>query len=812
MIQRFAHGRVSCRPCGFLIAGTMPHPFSNVVSDMDLHLPGKTSAAKAEILNRVHRYLYPGRVERMLDGGIDFVPGRREGYRYQDTDGRELLDLHLNGGTFNLGHRNPELCRILVEGLADWDIGNHHFASAPKAALAKALVESAPGRMQYAVLTSSGSEAIDVAIKSARQATGRKRVVALDTGYHGRTGLSGAAGDDQAARYFLSDQPGEFCKVPFNDLDAMRRALSDHDVAAVLLETIPATSGFQLPHDHYLPGVKALCEQFGSLYIADEVQTGLGRTGRMWAVEHWDLVPDILVTGKGLSGGLYPIAAAVLSEPAGRWLNDNGWGHVSTFGGSDLGCLVAVRVLQICSAPATLANANDQADYLLSGLQELAARFPFLEEIRHKGLVMALKFTDETTGLGMMRALYENGIWAIVAGFDQAIIQFKPGLLIEREYCDEVLSRVENACIWFLAALNEIMGGGTASSDDAYLQPVKRLAQQALSHWNLDDAGIDVIKHRENTVFKVTAGDGRCFVLRVHRAGYHSDAALKSELTWMRALRDHGISVPAVVPTRNGKLFVWVGEDPDRRQCDLFEWIEGRLFNDLGRVERGMKVELCERYERLGALAARLHTQAVHWQPPADFVRHSWDENGLLGEQPLWGRFWEHPVITPGQKREILQARLVLQEFLKKFGKSPDKYGLIHADFLPENILVHAGEMNLIDFDDCGYGWHLFEMATSLFPQINQPFFDDLVTAFVAGYRSERDLSEADLEVFPAFLMMRGFTYLGWLLTRGQDMKYGDRLAQEIVNGLVKFIPELMQELTPFQRLMVGLMARLRGG
>jgi len=530
---------------------------------MALTLPDKASAVKKEILTRAHRHLYPGRIERMLDGGIDFVPGRREGYRYWDTDGRELLDLHLNGGTFSLGHRNPELCRILADGLADWDIGNHHFATAPKAELAEALVNSAPGEMQYVVLTSSGSEAIDVAIKSARWATGRKRIVALDSGYHGRTGLSGAAGADEAARYFLSDEPAEFIKVPFNDLDAMRRALGNRDVAAVLMETIPATSGFPLPNNDYLSGVKTLCEEFGTLYVADEVQTGLGRTGRLWGVEHWGVAPDILVTGKGLSGGLYPIAAAILSEPAGRWLIDNGWGHVSTYGGADIGCVVAAHTLKICSDPSTLANVNVQAEYLLAGLQLLAERFPFLEEIRHKGLVMGLKFTDESTGLGMMRALYENGVWAIVAGFDESVIQFKPGLLIDRAYCDEVLLRVENACVWFLQAMNEIMGGGNNSSDDAHLQPIIQLARLALSHWRLDGADLDVIKHRENTVFKVTATDGRFFVLRVHRRGNNSDAAVQSELMWMGALRDAGIATPAVVPAKNGELFVHVGEESD---------------------------------------------------------------------------------------------------------------------------------------------------------------------------------------------------------------------------------------------------------
>jgi len=777
---------------------------------MALTYPDKTSAVKAEILTRTHRHLYPGRIERMLDGGIDFVPGRREGYRLWDTDGRELLDLHLNGGTFSLGHRNPELCRILADGLADWDVGNHHFASAPKAELAETLVNSAPGRMQYVVLTSSGSEAIDVAIKSARWSTARRRIVALDSGYHGRTGLSGAAGDDETARYFLSDTPGEFSKVPFNDLDAMRDALHKRDVAAVLMETIPATSGFPLPDDDYLAGVKSLCEEFGTLYVADEVQTGLGRTGRLWGVEHWGVEPDILVTGKGLSGGLYPIAAAVLSEPAGRWLTDNGWGHVSTFGGSDIGCLVAMHALKTCSDPATLANVNVQADYLLAGLQTLAVRFPFLEEIRHKGLVIGLKFTDRSTGFGMMRALYENGVWAIVAGFDESVIQFKPGLLIDRDYCDEVLLRVEHACVWFLQAVNEIMGGGTYAADDARLQPIVQLAQLALSHWGLTGANLDVLKHRENTVFKVTAADDRCFVLRVHRPGNNSDADVHSELTWMRALRNDGIATPAVIPAENGDLFVHVGEGSESRQCDLLEWLPGTLFNDLGRVEKGMRDEFCDRYRQLGKLAARVHIQSENWQRPAGFERRSWDVDGLLGDQPIMGPFLEHPALSKGQRREIIKARLVLTEFLKKFGKTRENYGLIHADFLPENILVHDGMLTLIDFDDCGFGWYLFEMATSLFPQINQPFFDDLVAAYTQGYRSERDLSDADLELLPAFLMIRGFTYLGWLHARGQDVKYADRMAEEIIDGLLRFIPELMQELTPVQRVVVNAMALLR--
>ena len=768
--------------------------------------PQDISAEKEEILRLTHEYLYPGRVERLLDGGIDFVPGRREGYRYWDVDGRELLDLHLNGGTFSLGHRNPELIRILADGLAEWDVGNHHFGSGPKAELARVLVESAAGRMKYVVLTCGGSEAIDVAIKSARRATGRKRIVAIDAGFHGRTGLAGAAGDDEVARYFLSDKPDEFIKVPFNDLGAMRAALQGSDVAGVLMETIPATCGFPLPDDDYLPGVRALCDEFDTLYIADEVQTGLGRTGTLWAVDQWGVEPDILVTGKGLSGGLYPVSATLLNARAGEWLADNGWGHVSTFGGSDLGCLVAKRVVEICSNPATLENVNKQSRYLVAGLQLLAARFPFLETVRHRGLVMGLKFADESTGLGMMRALFENGVWAFVAGFDQSVVQFKPGLLVDKEYCDELLKRVEDACIWFLRAMTEVLSGGSGPPDEALIEPIRRVAGHALESWGISNGVLQLVKHRENTVFRVTDDDGRCFALRAHQAGLHTDDALRSELTWMRALRDDGFPVPRVLPTSDGELFAVVGAGNDAIRCSLLEWVDGKLMNDLGRAEQGMQAELCDRYRRLGALAARLHNHSQSWRPPPGFVRHCWDEDGLLGNQPRMGRFWDHPALTPQQRREFLKARIVLRGLLKKLGKHESNYGLIHADFLPDNIIVNEDQLTLIDFDDSGYGWHLYEMGTALLPQTKQPFFDDIVAAYLEGYRSERAFSREDEEALPAFLMICGLNYLGWFQKRGENVEHADRLAGEIINGLLEYIPQLMQQLTLVQRIVVSML------
>jgi acetylornithine/succinyldiaminopimelate/putrescine aminotransferase len=404
---------------------------------------GRTPTDKAQVLDRARRFLFPDRVERLAALGVDLVIGRREGYRFWDLDGREFLDFHLNGGTYSLGHRHPELLEVLLDTLGFADVGNHHFANPARAELAERL--AAATGLQYTVFTPSGAEAVDVAIKSARRCTKRRRIVALARGYHGRSGLSGAAGDDTAAADFHSDYPGEFPRVPFNDLAAIERVLGNGDVAAVLMETIPATSGFPIPEPGYLPGVRELCERHGSLYIADEVQTGLGRTGRLWGIDCWGVKPDILVTGKGLSGGLYPVSAAVLSRRAGSWLEQDGWGYVSTFGGAEPGCAVGCRALELCAGAATLENVASIASYLRDGLDALRARYPFFKGIRQQGLVMGLEFDAPDGGMRMTAALYQQGIWAMFAGFDRSVLQFKPGLLIDRAYCDEALGRFEDA-------------------------------------------------------------------------------------------------------------------------------------------------------------------------------------------------------------------------------------------------------------------------------------------------------------------------------------------------------------------------------
>jgi len=402
--------------------------------------------SKSEVLSKSKEFWNPDKTQFWTDAGVDLVIDKREGYFLWDMDGRRLIDLHLNGGTYNLGHRNPEVVGAVGAGMEQFDMGNHHFPSVARTALAEALVRTAPEGLTKVAYASGGGEAIDIALKSARHATQKRKIVSIIKAYHGHTGLAVGAGDDRFAKLFLSDRPEEFVQVPFNDVAAMEQALTGRDVAAVIMETIPATYGFPLPEPGYLEAVKALTERHDALYIADEVQTGLMRTGELWGITKHGIRPDILVTGKGISGGVYPIAAVLLSERAGQWLHQDGFAHMSTFGGAELGCVAALKTLEITTRPEVRSMVHYIADLFGSGLGEIRGRYPdWFTGIRQNGVILGLEFNHPEGAKYVMRRLYENGVWAIFSTLDPRVLQFKPGILMPRDLCEEVLDRVEIA-------------------------------------------------------------------------------------------------------------------------------------------------------------------------------------------------------------------------------------------------------------------------------------------------------------------------------------------------------------------------------
>lgn len=403
-------------------------------------------SGKDEVLAASERYWNPGKTRFWVESGVPLVIGPREGYWLEDLSGRRLIDVHLNGGTYNLGHRHPDVVAAVRDALDHVDIGNHHFPSVLRAALARDLVRTAPPGLTKVAYGSGGGEAVDIALKTARHATGRRRIVSIVKAYHGHTGLAVATGDERFSRLFLADRPDEFGHVPHNDLDAMAAALSGGDVAAVIMETIPATYGFPMPEPGYLAGVKALCERHGTLYIADEVQTGLMRTGELWGITKHGVRPDLMVIGKGLSGGVYPITAVLTAEHCAGWLTEDGFGHISTFGGAELGCVAALTTLEICARPQTRDHVHALAARIRAGLDAIRADQPdWLVGIRQDGLVIGLEFDHPEGAKAVMRELYEAGVWAMFSTLDPRVLQYKPGLLLAADVADLLLERTADA-------------------------------------------------------------------------------------------------------------------------------------------------------------------------------------------------------------------------------------------------------------------------------------------------------------------------------------------------------------------------------
>lgn len=383
-------------------------------------------------------HVNPGKVAVFEAMGVDIVMGERRGSRFQNAfDGRWLYNCHCNGGVFNLGHRNPAVVDAVRGALDALDIGNHHLVSGWRALLAERLAASTGGLLPGVVFGVSGGEAIDLALKVARAHTGRTGIVSAIGGYHGHTGLAMAAGDSEYRDPFGPNLPG-FVQVPFDDLDALDDAVGD-TTAAVILESIPATLGMPIPSRGYLAGVQRLCRERGACFVLDEVQTGLGRTGTMWYFQQDGLEPDIVVTGKGLSGGVYPITATLMTAELHAFFADHPFVHISTFGGAELGCVAALAVLDLVEAPGFLDRVVELGERFERGLAGIDG------ELRRRGLFMGLKLANEGDAMLAARAVIEAGVFAVFANNDTSVLQLLPPLTITDDEADDIIAIVRTA-------------------------------------------------------------------------------------------------------------------------------------------------------------------------------------------------------------------------------------------------------------------------------------------------------------------------------------------------------------------------------
>ncbi|MDB3945814.1 phosphotransferase [Gammaproteobacteria bacterium] len=305
-------------------------------------------------------------------------------------------------------------------------------------------------------------------------------------------------------------------------------------------------------------------------------------------------------------------------------------------------------------------------------------------------------------------------------------------------------------------------------------------AHSALSNWDIKSRDIKLLSQTENIVFKVVGAKSESFVLRLHRPGYHNYRELLSEQQWTEALLDAGLDVPVPRPTREGQPYASVVIGKQHRYVGILEWVDGIPMKNLIDSNPGT-VFIEDSFSLLGEIMARFHNQAVSWDIPPEFSRHSFDADGLVGERPFWGRFWESSVLTSNQKIYLDILRRQIYDLLAKLRRDSRIYSLIHADLHPANIVVEGQRLHVIDFDDSGFGWHYYDIAVALFNYHLEIPIEHLQTAVVSGYRKARSISDEDLSYIPLFMLIRALALIGWYSAR-PEVEAGATTLPQLIN------------------------------
>lgn len=423
-------------------------------------------AGRARDKFRLHEDHLNGQMVKVLRTiGYDRHYVRAQGPYLWDEAGDRYLDLLSGFGTFALGRNHPGVRAALREVIdADWPNLVQLDVSPLSGLLAEALLETAPAGLDKVFFANSGTEAVEAGIKFARAATRRPGIVYVDHGFHGLTLGSLSLNGEPIFKDGFGPLIPECRSVPLDDLDALEAALRRQDVAAFFVEPVQG-KGVNLPSDGYLPEAARLCKKYGTLFVADEIQCGLGRTGKMWAVEHWGVEPDLLLTAKALSGGHVPVGA-VLSR---RWIFDRVFDrmdravvHGSTFGKNNLAMAAGLATLQALRDERLVENAAARGAQLRAGLERLAERYEFVKSVRGRGLMLAIEFgapkslklraawsllSRANPGLFCQMVLIplfkEHRVLAQVAGHDTPVIKLLPPLVVSEADCAYALEALD---------------------------------------------------------------------------------------------------------------------------------------------------------------------------------------------------------------------------------------------------------------------------------------------------------------------------------------------------------------------------------
>lgn len=418
--------------------------------------PQHPEALLDEVRSKYREFVNPG-LERLMSFAGFGLEWEAEGCYLYDAEGKQYLDCLGSYGVFSLGHRHPKVVEAVRRQLDKMPLGGKVFFNKPLADLAEKLASVTPGKLQYSFVCNSGTEAVEGALKIARKATGRGKFISTIGGFHGKSmGSLSASGREAYRSPFDPLIPG-FVHVPFGDADAVEREMDDH-TAGIIVEPIQGEGGIHIPSDDYFPALRTICDEYGAMLIADEVQTGFGRTGTMFAVDRVGVVPDIMTVAKALGGGVMPIGA-VIGTPA-VWTQafaDNPLIHTSTFGGNPMAAVAGIAAIEVILEEDLPAHAERMGARLLTGLKTIHAKYPeTITDVRGQGLMLGVEFTQDDVGELCIGQMTMRGMVAAYTLNNPRVIRVEPPLIISEEQCDFALNVLDESIASTVELLTEI--------------------------------------------------------------------------------------------------------------------------------------------------------------------------------------------------------------------------------------------------------------------------------------------------------------------------------------------------------------------
>jgi putrescine aminotransferase len=367
-----------------------------------------------------------------------------------DLLGREYIDCLGGYGIFSAGVNHPKVVKAVTDQLQRMALNSQELLEPWRAALARVLAEVTPGNLQNSFFINNGTDAIEGAIKLARLYTKRNTFIATLGGFHGKSmGSLSLMGKASFREPFLQGlQDVRF--VPYGDAAALEEELRRCEavgvrIAGVVLEPVQGEAGGVVPPDDYFPGARELCTRYGALLIADEIQTGMGRTGKLWGMDHWNVAPDIMCVGKSIGGGVMPLSAFISTPEIWEVMIPNPIIHSTTFGGNPLACAAGLAAIEVTLEEDLPSQAATKGDFLLRELSCLRDRYPqVLKEAHGKGLLIGMEFPVQEIGWQVASGLFKRGV--LVAGtYSKAqVIRIEPALGIPMELLQEMLNRLED--------------------------------------------------------------------------------------------------------------------------------------------------------------------------------------------------------------------------------------------------------------------------------------------------------------------------------------------------------------------------------